>query len=85
MSHSKGLPHQAQAKNSNRFPIAPGQYCKSESSMQRGGGVRGGSSSLIGQKCKMADGKQSSDWTIIQDGNSACDWTRISNNSKRNI
>ena len=42
-----------------------------------GGGVRGGSSSLIGQKCKMADGKQSSDWTIIQDGNSACDWTRI--------
>ena len=28
-----------------------------------------GSSSLIGQKCKMADGKQSSDWTIIQDGN----------------
>ena len=41
------------------------------------GGVRGGSSSLIGQKCKMADGKQSSDWTIIQDGNSACDWTRI--------
>ena len=25
----------------------------------------------------MADGKQSSDWTIIQDGNSACDWTRI--------
>ena len=37
----------------------------------------GGSSPLIGQKCKMADGKQSSDWTIIQDGNSACDWTRI--------
>ena len=37
----------------------------------------GDSSSLIGQKCKMADGKQSSDWTIIQDGNSACDWTRI--------
>ena len=34
-------------------------------------------SSLIGQKCKMADGKQSSDWIIIQDGNSACDWTRI--------
>ena len=33
--------------------------------------------SLIGQKCKMADGKQPSDWTIIQDGNSACDWTRI--------
>ena len=41
------------------------------------GGVWEGSSSLIGQKCKMADGKQSSDWTIIQDGNSACDWTRI--------
>ena len=36
-------------------------------------GVWGGSLSLIGQKCKMADGKQSSDWTIIQDGNSACD------------
>ena len=37
--------------------------------MQRGGvGVRGVKSSLIGQKCKMADGKQSSDWTIIQDG-----------------
>ena len=41
------------------------------------GGYGGGSSSLIGQKFKMADGKQSSDWTIIQDGNSACDWTRI--------
>ena len=37
----------------------------------------GGSLSLIGQKCKMAGGKQSSDWTIIQDGNLACDWTRI--------
>ena len=37
------------------------------------GGVWGGSASLIGQKFKMADGKQSSDWTIIQDGNSACD------------
>ena len=33
------------------------------------GGVQGwgGSLSLIGQKCKMVDGKQSSDWTIIQD------------------
>ena len=43
--------------------------------MQGGGcgGDEGGSSSLIGQKCKTADGKQSSDWTIIQDGNSACD------------
>ena len=41
------------------------------------GGCGGGSSSLIGQKSKMADEKQSSDWTIIQDGNSACDWTRI--------
>ena len=40
-------------------------------------GGRGGSSSLIGQKCKMVDGKQSSDWRIIQDGNSACDWTDI--------
>ena len=38
---------------------------------------KGGSLSLIGQKFKMVDGKQSSDWTIIQDGNSACDWTRI--------
>ena len=37
------------------------------------GGVWEGSSSLIGQKFKMVDGKQSSDWTIIQDGNSACD------------
>ena len=43
----------------------------------QGGGYGGGSASLIGQKFKMADGKQSSDWTIIQDGNSACDWTRI--------
>ena len=41
------------------------------------GEVRGSSSSLIGQKCKMADGKQSSDWTRIQDGNLACDWTII--------
>ena len=40
------------------------------------GGERG-SSSLIGQKFKMADGKQPSHWTIVQDGNSACDWTRI--------
>ena len=45
--------------------------------MQGGAWGEGGSPSLIGQKCKMADGKQSSDWTIIQDGNSACDWTRI--------
>ena len=37
----------------------------------------GGKSSLIGQKCKMADGKQPSGQTIILDGNSACDWTRI--------
>ena len=43
--------------------------------MQQGG--TGGSSSLIGQKFKMPDGKQSSDWTRIQDGNLACDWTRI--------
>ena len=41
------------------------------------GGVWGVSSSLIGQKCKMADRRQPSDWTIIQDGNLACDWTRI--------
>ena len=46
--------------------------------MQWGGrGGQGGNLSLIGQKFKMADGKQSSDWTIIQDGNSACDWTTI--------
>ena len=38
---------------------------------------KGGKLSLIGQKCKMADGKQPSDWTIIQDGNLVCDWTRI--------
>ena len=31
---------------------------------------------LIGQKFKMANGKQSSDWTIIQNGGWACDWTR---------
>ena len=42
-----------------------------------GGGVWGGSLSLIGQKFTMVDGKQSSDWTIIQDDNSVCDWTRI--------
>ena len=42
-----------------------------------GMGVWGVKSSLIGLKFKMADGKQSSDCTIIQDGNSACDWTRI--------
>ena len=41
------------------------------------GGCGGVKSSLIGQKCKMVDGKQPSDWTIIQDGNLACDWTRI--------
>ena len=41
------------------------------------GGAGGGKLSLIGQKCKMADGKQPSDWTIIQDGNLTCDWTRI--------
>ena len=34
-------------------------------------------SPLIGQKFKMANGKQSSDWTIIQDGRWACDWTKI--------
>ena len=46
------------------------------------GGV-GGKSSLIGQKCKMADGKQPSDWTIIQDGNSACDWIRIQDGGRK--
>ena len=33
-------------------------------------------SPLIGQKFKMANGKQPSDWTIIQNGGWACDWTR---------
>ena len=41
------------------------------------GGWGEGKSPLIGQEFKMADGKQPSDWTIIQDGGSACDWTRI--------
>ena len=42
------------------------------------GGTEGGvKSPLIGREGKMMDGKQPSDWTIIQDGNSACDWTRI--------
>ena len=36
--------------------------------LRQGGGCGGGSSSLIGQKCKMVEGKQPSDWTIIQDG-----------------
>ena len=36
-------------------------------------GDRGVTLPLIGQECKMADGKQPSDWTIIQDGDSACD------------
>ena len=51
--------------------------------MQRGG-VGGGKLSLIGQKCKMADGKQPSDWTIIQDGNLACGWTRIQDGEWKN-
>ena len=33
-------------------------------------------SPLIGQEFKMANGKQPSDWAIIQDGRWACDWTR---------
>ena len=33
-------------------------------------GGTGGKSPLIGQEFKMADGKQPSDWTIIQDGGS---------------
>ena len=37
------------------------------------GGWGEGGELVSGQKCKMADGKQPSDWTIIQDGNSACD------------
>ena len=47
-------------------------------------GMGGGSASLIGQKFKMVDGKQSSDWTIIQDGNSTCDWTRIQDGRWKN-
>ena len=34
-------------------------------------------SPLIGKEFKMANGKQPSDWTIIQDGRWACDWTRM--------
>ena len=41
------------------------------------GGCGGGQLISDWSKYKMADGKQSSYWTIIQDGNSACDWTRI--------
>ena len=37
----------------------------------------GGKSPLIGQEFKIVDGKQPSDWTIIQDGGLAYDWTRI--------
>ena len=39
----------------------------------------GGSSSLIGQKCKMVDGKQSFDWTNIQDGG----WNRTGLNKMK--
>ena len=42
-----------------------------------GAGMWGGQLMSDWSKCKMADGKQPSDWKIIQDGNSACDWTRI--------
>ena len=44
-----------------------------------GGGDEGSSLSLIGQKCKMADGKQYSDWTIIQDGG----WNRTGLNKMK--
>ena len=44
--------------------------------MPRGGGT-GGQLISDWSKMRMADGKQSSDWTKIQDGSSACDWTRI--------
>ena len=45
---------------------------------QEGEGVWGGGKlSLIGQEFKRADGKQPSDWTIIQDGRWTCDWPRI--------
>ena len=55
-------------------PMISAKFMSSVKVYATGGGGR---SSLIGQKFKMADAKQSSDWTIIQDGNSACDWTRI--------
>ena len=41
--------------------------------------MRGVKLSLIGQKCKMADGKQSSDWTIIHDGG----WNRTGLNKMK--
>ena len=41
-------------------------------------------SPLIGQKFKMANGKQSSDWTIIQNGRWACDWTRSQDGGGKN-
>ena len=47
-------------------------------------GSGGVSLSLIGPKCKMADGKQPSDWTIIQDCNSTCDWTSIQDGEWKN-
>ena len=42
-------------------------------------GAGGGKSSLIGQKCKIADGKQPSDWTRIQDGR----WNRTGLNKMK--
>ena len=41
-------------------------------------------SPLIGQKFKMANGKQSSDWTIIQSSRWACDWTRSQDGRGKN-
>ena len=38
----------------------------------------------IRQKFKMANGKQSSDWTIIQNGGWACDWTRSQDGRGKN-
>ena len=58
-------------KSPNIIPIIRTNYDSSvEVRVLCKGGLRGEglSSSLIGQKCKMADGKQPSDWTIIQDG-----------------
>ena len=49
-------------------------FCSVEVRVLCQGGMGGlVKSPLIGQECKMVDGKQPSDWTIIQDGSSACD------------
>ena len=59
-------------ENLNIIPIIRTNYDRSVEvrvlSEEGGEGVRGVSSSLIGQKYKMVDGKQPSAWTRIQDG-----------------